>query len=289
MARFIATVTAVVLLVFLAPAQAAEEERGQGLDPFFVETGVTGSTGDFGTAVDTTLVWVPFTFGYRTERLEVSATIPYIALSTTGFTTPTLGGPAAVSETPAAQQPSPQVPNPTPTQPSPVIATEASTDPTSGLGDLTLSGTYLLIEQEGPWPSVSPWASVKIPTADKDKGLGTGEVDFGFGAIFDVARGRLFASADLGYIIIGEPSGVDFDNVFAATLIGGLIPLDRLTLYALFDYRTAVVKEVDDPIALGFGANYPLGNAFLAKGELRFGLTESAADLAWTTTLQYRF
>lgn len=93
-----------------------------------------------------------------------------------------------MAQTPAAQQPSPQVPSPTPTQPSPVIAKEASTNTTSGLGDLTLSGTYLLVTQEGPWPSVSPWVSVKIPTADKDEGLGTGKADVGFGAIFDVAR-----------------------------------------------------------------------------------------------------
>ena len=130
---------------------------------------------------------------------------------------------------------------------------------------------------------------MKIPTADKDEGLGTGKADVGFGAIFDVARGRLFASADLGYIIVGEPSGVDFNNVFAATLTGGFSPIDPLILYALFDYRTAVVKEVDDPIALGFGANYPLGDVLLIKGEVRFGLTESAPDVAWTSTLQYRF
>ena len=111
--------------LFPAPLIAGEEKTGH-RDHFFTESGVTVSSGDFGTAADTTIVSVPFTLGYRTERLEVSATIPYLHISTTGFTTPTLGGPAPVAQTPAAQQPSPQVPSPTPTQPSPVIAKEAS-------------------------------------------------------------------------------------------------------------------------------------------------------------------
>jgi len=58
-------------------------EKGEGIRPLSLPfsmsrsgAGVTVSSGDFGTAVDTTIVSVPFTFGYRTEQLEVSASIP---------------------------------------------------------------------------------------------------------------------------------------------------------------------------------------------------------------------
>ncbi|MBI4168722.1 MAG: hypothetical protein HY510_02145, partial [Acidobacteria bacterium] len=61
-----ALVTFLALLPHWAAAQAPK--------PFFAETGVTVSSGDFGTGEDTTIVSVPFTLGYRTERWEVSAT-----------------------------------------------------------------------------------------------------------------------------------------------------------------------------------------------------------------------
>lgn len=51
----------------------------------------------------------------------------------------------------------------------------------SGLGDITLDVDVKLLLEDGATPRVSVLAYAKLPTADRDKGLGTGEFDWGAG------------------------------------------------------------------------------------------------------------
>lgn len=68
----------------------------------------------------------------------------------------------------------------------------------SGLGDIIFKGRYYAVEQDGPIPYIDLVGSIKIPTADEDEGLGTGEVDFTW--MVEVAR-RLEKK---GWIALGE-------------------------------------------------------------------------------------
>lgn len=275
--------------LLVMPGKSLAQQKQQLDRPLFFETGIEFSTGDFGTARNTSILAVPLTLGYRHRLFEISATIPYLHLSTTGFTILTGGGPAAVSETKAARTPTPQVPAPTPRNPSPVIADKASKSSTSGMGDLRLQGIAFLLEERGNWPSLSPWLTVKIPTANEDKGLGSGKTDVGLGAVVAKTFGRSFASIDLGYTFIGEPKGVDFDNVFSLIATLGYSPLEPLSVYGFFDFRTAVVDKVHNPASLGLGARYLIAERIGLKAEVRGGVTDSAPDVAGTMGLEFRF
>jgi len=62
---------------------------------------------------------------------------------------------------------------------------------------------------------VTPYFKVKFPTADKDRGLGTGEFDETLGV--DVSKrliDALFGFLTLSYTFIGDPPGADFRNSF---------------------------------------------------------------------------
>jgi len=97
----------------------------------------------------------------------------------------------------------------------PLAGTMAS-DPTwqTGFGDVWLGGKYQLADDYGKDPvAFALRARVKIPTADKDKGLGTGQVSFGADAILSKHLSR---SADihamLGYQFNSSPSGYSIGN-----------------------------------------------------------------------------
>ncbi len=282
-------VAAFLAFLFLVPERSFAQHKPAADRLFFFETGIELSTGDFGTARDTTILAVPFTLGYQHRIFELAATIPYLYLSTTGFTILTGGGPAAISETRAARTPSPGVPVPTPGNPSPVIADRASRNSTSGMGDLTLEGTAFLLEERGNWPSLSPWLAVKLPTANEKKGLGTGKTDVGLGVIVAKTFGRSFASADLGYTFIGEPRGVDLDNVFSVLATLGHNLSDVLSVHGFVDFRTAVVDTVDNPVSLGLGARYRFSERIGLKTDVRFGVTNSAPDVAGILGVEFRF
>lgn len=90
----------------------------------------------------------------------------------------------------------------------------AGKDRESGVGDLEL-GAKLKIAAEKEWlPALAVAGSVKIPTADEDKGLGSGKTDFDLTLI---ASRMLTETSGLhlnaGYAWIGEPSGEDVADV----------------------------------------------------------------------------
>ncbi|MDE3049760.1 MAG: hypothetical protein KGJ48_07650 [Nitrospirota bacterium] len=85
----------------------------------------------------------------------------------------------------------------------------------SGFGDVLLIGRYYLYtEQErGLMPSIMVSGRVKAPTADKDRGLGTGEWDEGVGlGLTKLVTDKLIGFVDGGYTVIGKPDGVDLRN-----------------------------------------------------------------------------
>jgi hypothetical protein len=46
-----------------------------------------------------------------------------------------------------------------------------------GLGDILLKGEYVLLAEQAALPEITGSLKIKFPTADEDKGLGTGEFD----------------------------------------------------------------------------------------------------------------
>ncbi len=79
---------------------------------------------------------------------------------------------------------------------------------TEGLGDIILKGGYDLLEEPEQPFNLSAVAKIKLPTANKDDGLGTGEFDEGVGL---EASKRLDSRwtflGDLYYTFIGSPLG----------------------------------------------------------------------------------
>ena len=81
------------------------------------------------------------------------------------------------------------------------------------MGDIVVRGRYYVVDERGWIPTVAIRAHVKAPTADADKGLGTGRPDEGVGLEISRTFGRGFmAMIDGGYTVIGQPSGVEYNN-----------------------------------------------------------------------------
>lgn len=59
--------------------------------------------------------------------------------------------------------------------------TTATRTTQSGIGDILLQGRYYILDEQGLLPTVALLARIKFPTADRDRGLGTGEFDEKFG------------------------------------------------------------------------------------------------------------
>src|SRR5581483_9359779 len=133
------------------------------------------SSGTYGTGSRTEILSIPLSVRRMFEDGDISLIIPY--LSVTGDCNVTLLG---------------GVPNRTggtcPTQTVVRNGRQVQTRTTitrttqSGIGDMLLQGRYYLLDEKGLLPTIAVIARIKFPTADRDRGLGTGEFDEKIGA-----------------------------------------------------------------------------------------------------------
>src|SRR5439155_10460157 len=152
---------------------------------------------DYGAGKDTTIVYVPFTLGVNPlNRLWLDATVPFIHQTTQNVVI-TGGGVASRKEEKGK------------------LARPARPTTEAGLGDALLKASYIVLEEKALIPEITPYVKIKFPTADRDRGLGTGEFDETLGV--DVSKnliGDLYGYLTLAYVFIGDPPGSDLRNSF---------------------------------------------------------------------------
>lgn len=164
-------------------------------------TGMDYSSGHYGQSEKTRITYVPFITKYETERWTFKAVVPWL----------TIDGPGSVSAD------SRIVTNSTNT------ASKRNTE--SGLGDVVLGTTYSALQWNEEKFSIDLNAKVKVPTASESKGLGTGKTDYTFSADAYKTFHQLTALGTIGYKMLGDPSGVNLNNVWFGS-VGGVYKID---------------------------------------------------------------
>jgi hypothetical protein len=179
--RAAATGLTILLALFLRSPQAQAQDLR-------LTAGITPSyfSGSYGTNFRTDIFYLPFDLRADTGNLTLKATIPYIRVHSQGAV---IAGGAVVGTT--GGQPTTR----------------------SGLGDIWLEGRYKIrLDNQGN--SVSPYVKLKLGTASRAKGLGTGANDVEFGGRFRTRIGeRFFPFAQLGYRIHGNVPGIVLDDI----------------------------------------------------------------------------
>lgn len=217
-------------------------------------------TGDYGQPEDTDILYTAATVKRYFAQGDVTLTIPYLDVSDGGVSF--IDGGAEVFEGGGGV----------------------------GLGDIILKGRYYAVQQEGPWPFIDLVGSVKIPTADEDKGLGTGEADFTVMAEFArrLENEDWMVLADVGYTFVGEPSGYDVDNRWRYSL-GLAYQVDpKLTVSSYLDGRTAIFEGKDDPLSILLIGQYKFRPSLYFDAMVEFGLNDGAADFGITFGVRKR-
>lgn len=199
----------------------------------YVELGSGFKSGDFGTAVRSDLFYVAPTGGYLAPRYDLSVTVPYLRLTTDG---------------------------------------PAGSTTESGVGDVVArAGAVLLPDAERL--AIYGSLALKLPTADEDRGLGTGETDIGAFLSARHTRGNLRFSLQGGYIKTGFAHMDSLRDVF---LYGAGLSAQagRSHVYASLDGRTPLVDGARAPLEIGAGGLYPLSRRYWIKGSAFAGLNE---------------
>ena len=150
-----------------------------------LDSSLVFARGSYGLATDTDVFIALVSPTFESADWRLQATVPYVHLK----------GPASV------------VGN---------TGTSTVSHSASGLGDATLAVTRKLGVGDNGW-TTSIGAKVKFPTADKNKGLGTGEFDESIQADVIKPGGSITPFATLGYQFLGHSTAYPMENGFFAT------------------------------------------------------------------------
>jgi len=222
--RVLATLPLFFLSALAPPARAAEAETRidfRILPAYF--------SGDYGTGIDTSITYVPLIVVVSSRRQELRVTVPYLSIHTSQ---PVLYLNGEV-----------------------IPAAAGGSTSESGLGDVVVQDEAFILQGTSRRPWVSGILRIKFPTADRTKGLGSGETDYGggVGVIQPLGPGWNLIGA-WQYIVRGDPPGIDFRNTSWLTAGVQWRRSERSSWNAFYDRRQSVIEGNADlaDVSLGY-------------------------------------
>lgn len=260
----------ILLLGYGTLCRAGTNESNQSTIPqqpnrtsFIFATDAARFAGNFGTDRDVTYDILTSRFRWLSNRLEWRMTVPVLRIDS---------GVLIVGGVP--------VPGP---------GGDGGTE--IGLGDVLARGQVWALKGAARRPWVGILGEVKLPTADEEKGLGTGETDFRAGTRIIQNIGRTSLLFDASYTVMGDPENFDFENIVRIGA-GVVQPIgSRHQLFAYMENRTHPIPNRDDRVTLMLGDRIRFGERrrFRFSATALAGLSDTAADWGLVFSLGRQF
>ena len=175
------------------------------------------------------------------------------------------------------------------TAPQDAVATAAPTT-SCGMGDIVIRGRYYIVDESNWWPTIAIRGHVKAPTANADKGLGTGRPDEGVGLEVSRTVAATTFMVDGGYTLIGKPVGVDFRNHWwydvgiGQDMAGGVVNLS-----VFFEEYSAIVSGFINARDVLAALTVKSANGWRLQISGEVGLSDGAPDHGFTFGASRRF
>jgi hypothetical protein len=185
-------------------------------------TGLDYSIGKYGQSENTYIKYVPLTGKLELERWLFRVTVPWVQIDGPSGAT---GGDSKIILTNNANRRTSE----------------------SGLGDIVASATYTAIQSSKHKLILDVGAKVKFGSASFKRGLGSGENDYSLQIDAYKLFDKLTFLGTAGYRKLGDPAGIDLNNVWFGTL-GAVYKFDPTNNAGIFldlrqastDYSTSI-------------------------------------------------
>lgn len=257
----------------------------QATDHFSLTAGASSSSGRYGTGTTTDIWSAPLTGAYQTGRWTVTVAVPYIRVSGSGDVIPgtgpvTNGNPLGRGLDSLLGGGPSSGPGSNPSRKSGAAA---------GLGDIVASAGYMIVSSADRSFGLNLTGAVKFGTADANKGLGTGQNDYGASLDAYKVLGKWTPFGGFGWTNYGSSPYIKLTNGFSTN--------------AGVDYRLASSDSVGtlyyyrERIATGGAAqsqytaywNHDFNQSVRLQGYALGGTTDASPDWGVGATLKYTF
>ena len=167
-----------------------------------------------------------------------------------------------------------------------VAGSEVRTE--SGLGDVVGSLIYHLPARSATSPFIDLRFDVKLPTADKNEGLGTGETDYSLQLDISQYWRDWILFGSVGYTYRGNSSLFPDLESGGFAQLGAAKPLDEsLSLGFIYDYRQRATSFTSDIHELGPYLNWQFNESWSITALTMAGFTDASSDFSVLAQLRY--
>ncbi len=221
------------------------------------------SSGDYGEDSDTDILYFPLSYGANFGKWGLQVTVPHLQVEGIGNVLVNIGG---ISRAVAGTQ----------------------RERNSGIGDSVVSFSY----QTDPVSENSPFIDfrldVKIPTADRKKGLGTGETDISAQVDISQNYGSSVLFSTIGYTFRGKTDFYEGLQNSAFVQLGLARPINsQWNLGVFYDYREAASSFSPEIHEIVPYFSWQIASNWSFTGLAAFGFTEASAGTAILGQLSY--
>ncbi|WP_188449808.1 transporter [Sphingomonas psychrolutea] len=211
--------------------------------------------GDYGTGAQVETVSTTLGVAVRKGRVRIAASAPYLRTTAPVDVVVSQGGLFGT----------------------PLLASSGSrTERISreGLGDATLQATY---DVPLAGLSASIGAGLKVPTASRRKGLGTGKLDYAVNAqIVRPIGKRISPFAAVGYTIVGQPQGFAVRNTLSASGGARVALSSRANAALSYSFEQSASTSLPNRQSLGLGVGVSAGRRLNLGLQTEAGVSKGA-------------
>lgn len=157
------------------------------------------------------------------------------------------------------------------------------------MGDVVAAATYGAFYDNASNFGVDLTGKVKFGTADKDKGLGTGENDYTVQVDLLKGFGKYSLFGGIGYSVLGSSEYIHLDNVFNVTAGFAYKFDDRMTAGLSFDARERVSSSGFPTREVMAFLSHKLDKNWKAQAYVLKGLADGSPDWGAGFSAAYAF
>ncbi len=171
----------------------------------------------------------------------------------------------------------------------PYLTLSKSTGNREGIGDVVLGTVYNVFYHPDFALAVDVGFKLKIPTASRHDGLGTGETDeslqiYAYKSLDDVTL--MFG---IGYKWVGQPDNSDYRNVVSGST-GIIYQLsERSSVGTLVDFRQSVFSTLNNQTEITLYNAYKFSSSWRTQLYVYKGVTNSSPSIGFGGSLNYQF
>ena len=221
------------------------------------------SSGGYGEDVDTDIFYLPVSYSIKKGKWIAQFTVPHLQVEGVGNVLVNTGG---VTRAIAGSQ----------------------QESNRGVGDSTLALIYQMDPLSDMGPFIDFRLDVKIPTADREKGLGTGVADYGTQVNISQSYGGSVFFGSFGYMFRGKT------ELYAGLKDSAYIQLGVAKPFAMqwnvgvfYDFRESASTFTSEIHEFVPYFSYQISDSWVFTGLVAFGFTEASAGTAFLGQLSY--